>query len=155
MYHLPDRADRLQALREAARIVRAGGHVFVAAISRWAPRISVLVERLYEQTPAFLDELDHAERTGELRPMFKGAFNGYTHRPAQLRSEIRAAGLTVVDLVGVEGPGGLLHDLDARLQDPTAAAVVVDTARAVEHVPELFGLGPHLIATAIRAAPSE
>jgi hypothetical protein len=128
--------------------------VFVAAISRWAPRISVLTERLYAQTPAFLDELGHVERTGEVRPLFEGSFNGYTHRPAQLWSELRAAGMTVVDLVGVEGPAALLHDLDARLQGDTDTAVVLDTARALERVPELLGLGPHLIAIATRP-PSE
>lgn len=37
LYHLLDRADRITALREAARIVRPGGFAFVAAISRWAP----------------------------------------------------------------------------------------------------------------------
>ena len=38
MYHLENRADRLRALAEARRILRAGGPVFAAAISRWAPR---------------------------------------------------------------------------------------------------------------------
>ena len=65
MYHLPSRSARLGALQEAARIVRPHGCVFVAAISRWARRISVLTERLYAQTPAFLDELGHVERTGD------------------------------------------------------------------------------------------
>src|SRR5580693_1435214 len=39
LYHLTDRAERVRALRECARIVRPGGPVFAAAISRWAPRI--------------------------------------------------------------------------------------------------------------------
>jgi SAM-dependent methyltransferase len=37
LYHLGRRADRLRALAEAWRVVRPGGPVFVAAISRWAP----------------------------------------------------------------------------------------------------------------------
>src|SRR2546425_749697 len=36
LYHLTDRAERLQALDEARRVVRQGGPVFVAAISRFA-----------------------------------------------------------------------------------------------------------------------
>jgi ubiquinone/menaquinone biosynthesis C-methylase UbiE len=36
MYHLTERADRLQALREAARVVKSGGLVAVGAISRFA-----------------------------------------------------------------------------------------------------------------------
>jgi hypothetical protein len=35
LYHLADRDDRVQALREARRIVRTDGAVYAAAISRW------------------------------------------------------------------------------------------------------------------------
>src|SRR5918993_4648290 len=58
--------------------------------------------------------------------------------------------LEVVDLVGVEGLAFALGDLDQRLDDPVGRAVVLDAARAVERVPELLGLGPHLLATARR-----
>jgi len=50
----------------------------------------------------------------------------------------------------VEGPAFLLDDLAERLDDPVARAVVLETARALEKVPELLGLGPHLLATGIR-----
>ena len=61
------------------------------------------------------------------------------------------AGLAIADLVSVEGPAFLLADLAERLDDPAARAVVLDSARALERVPELLGIGPHLRATAIRA----
>jgi hypothetical protein len=57
-----------------------------------------------------------------------------------------------LDLVGVEGPAFLVADLAERLADPAARAVVLDTARAVERVPELLGISPHLLATGIRPA---
>src|SRR5207342_1873839 len=38
LYHLRERADRIRALAEAARVVRPGGVVFAAVISRWAPQ---------------------------------------------------------------------------------------------------------------------
>ncbi len=151
MYHLFRRADRLRALHEARRIVRPGGAVFVAAISRWAARVhGVLADQLYLRGPGIVDELPHVERTGELRPLSPGSFNGYCHRPRQLASEVRAAGLDIVDLVSVEGPAALLADLPERLHDPLHAEVVFETARALERVPELLGIGPHLIATARR-----
>ena len=59
-------------------------------------------------------------------------------------------GLTVADLVSVEGPAFLLADLPERLADPATRAVVLDTARALERVPELLGVGPHLLATGLR-----
>src|SRR5262245_40081960 len=36
LYHLTERDERIAALREAARVVRPGGQVFAAAISRFA-----------------------------------------------------------------------------------------------------------------------
>jgi hypothetical protein len=56
----------------------------------------------------------------------------------------------VADLVSVEGPAFLLGDLAERLADPAARAVVLDTARAVERIPELLGIGPDLLATGLR-----
>jgi hypothetical protein len=41
-------------------------------------------------------------------------------------------------------------DMQSRLDDPAAWQVVLDTARAIERVPELLGLSPHLIATVRR-----
>lgn len=46
----------------------------------------------------------------------------------------------VADLVSVEGPAFLLGDLAERMDDPVDRAVV----------PELLGIGPHLLATGIR-----
>ena len=151
IYQLRDRADRLRALGEARRVVRPGGPVLVAAISRWAPRLGgELVARLYEPLPAVREETPRVERTGWLPPLFPGSFTGYCHRPGQLRAELREAGLEVVDLVGVEGLAFALGDLDQRLDDPVGRAVVLDAARAIERVPELLGPGPHLLATARR-----
>ena len=98
-----------------------------------------------------VEQLPHVERTGELRPLFPGSFNGFTHRPRQLAAEIRAADLDLVDLVGVEGPAALLSNLDRTARATRATLqIVFDTARALERVPELLGIGPHLLATARR-----
>jgi SAM-dependent methyltransferase len=153
LYHLRRRSDRVRALAEARRVVRPGGPVFAAAISRWAPRLEgMLAQRLYETYPHMPEMVGEVERTGQLPPLGPGSFSGFCHRPVQLRAELRGAGLAVADLVSVEGPAFLLADLAERLDDPAARAVVLDAARAVERVPELLGIGSHLLATAIRVA---
>jgi SAM-dependent methyltransferase len=151
LYHLEREADRLQALREAGRIVRPGGMVFAAAISRWAARLDgILRLRLYQSAPQMIDMVDRVERTGVLEPLLPGSFCGYTHRPDQLRQEVLAAGLEVTDLVCVEGASFLLGDLAERMADPGAWRIVLEAARAHERVPELTGIGTHLLATARR-----
>ena len=149
LYHLERRADRLRALTESRRIVRHGGPVFTAAISRWAARMDgILRLRLYETFRDAEGELAALERTGLLPPFGPGSFCGFTHRPRQLRAELVASGFHVIDLVSVEGPAYLLDDLPERLADADARRVVLETARALERVPELMGIGPHLLATA-------
>ena len=149
LYHLPDRAGRVLALREARRIVRDGGFVYAAAISRWAARLDeILVQRLHETRPKLLEVVDQAERTGWLRPAHEAAFTCATHTPADLRSELVEAGLRVESLVSLEGIAFALADLDERLNDPDQRALVLDTVRRVESVPDLLGVGPHLLATA-------
>jgi SAM-dependent methyltransferase len=151
LYHLRERADRVQALREARRILGPGGPVFAAVISRWAPRLDGFVtERLYESHPAALEMFPEVELTGNLPPVTRDGFSGYTHRPNQLVEEIADARLQLDDLVGVEGMPIASADMRIRLGDPVAWQVLLDAARALERVPELLGLSPHLIATARR-----
>ncbi len=149
IYHLRERADRIQALREARRVVRRGGIVHVAAISRWAARLDgILVQRFHERHPNLVEIVAEGEQTGWMAPAHERGFSCATHTPEDLRSELDEAGLSIDALVTVEGVAFALGDLDARLDNPTGRALVLDTLRAVEAVPELLGVGPHLLATA-------
>ena len=83
-------------------------------------------------------------------PLFEGSFSAYCHRPDELRTEVEAAGFECLDLVSCEGIAFALSDLGERLGAPEDREVVFDAARALERVPELLGIGPHLVATARR-----
>lgn len=150
LYHLTKRADRLRALREVGRILRPEGIGFIAAISRWAPRLhGVVVQRLYREFE-MTEEVDRVERTGRLPPLFPGSFAGFCHSLTQLRREISDAGLHLVDLISVEGIAFALSDLEERLASPQDREVVLDAARRLGRIPQLLGLGPHLLAVARR-----
>jgi ubiquinone/menaquinone biosynthesis C-methylase UbiE len=149
LYHLVNRQDRLQALREARRVVRREGIVHAAAITRWAPRLhGMLVQRVHLQYPVMGEMIDKMERTGTMPPLHDSSFNGYAHTPDELRDEVRASDLALESLVGLEGISFALVDIDDRMNDPQERALLLDVLRAVESVPDLLGLGPHLLATA-------
>lgn len=152
LYHLLEAEDRLRALEEAHRILRPGGILFAVAISRWIARLhGRVVQRLHEDEPGFSAVMDRVEDSGLLIPLKPGDFGAYSHRPNELADEVTKAGFEVIDLVSVEGIAFALHDLEERLAKPAARKVLFDAARAIERVPELLGLGPHLLATARRA----
>jgi SAM-dependent methyltransferase len=149
LYHLREHADRVQALREARRIVRGGGHVHVAAITRWAARLNgLLVDRLHETYPGLPALVEEMEHTGWLVPAHDGGFCCHTHTSTELRSESADTGLRVESMVSLESIAFALHDIDERMDDAVQRQLVLDTLRAVESVPDVIGVGPHLLATA-------
>ena len=108
----------------------------------------MLVKRLHELHPGLPAAVDEMERTGWLEPVHHGAFTCATHTPDEVREEIADAGLALEGLVSVEGIAFALGDIDERMNDPVQRALVLDTIRTLESVPDLLGVGPHLLATA-------
>jgi SAM-dependent methyltransferase len=150
LYHLTDRDDRLQALREAARVVRRGGVVAAAAISRFASLFDGLA-RGFIFDPEFQriverDLHDGQHRNDQQRPHW--FTTAYFHHPDELRLEIEAAQLELVDLVGVEGLAGWLPHLEAEWQTEAGRRAILGAATAVEQEPTLLGLSAHLLAIA-------
>lgn len=153
LYHLQDRAGRVQALGEAARVVVPGGVVVAVAISRWALVMDGMLRlRLSESDSRFAGLVDTVIETGRMDQLHPEAFSGYCHRPAELQAEVAEAGLQETALVSIEGPGAYLSsaDLEQRWASPAARDLLLDVARRLEAVPELAGMGSHLMLAARR-----
>ena len=156
LYHLHDRDQRLHCWREARRILRPGGVVFAAAISRWATLLDgSLLKRLGLHYDNFAAMLDRALATGYLDPLEPGGFSAYTHRPDEFMAEAAEAGFTAAPPVAIEGPGYFMLDVEERQADRLAWNDVLDAARRIEGVRELVGIGPHLLMTAYASQDAE
>ncbi len=153
LYHLTDEGDRMQALREATRVVRPAGLVAVAVISRFASLFDGLARGfLFDADFRKIVERDLAEgqhRNPDDRPhWFTTAF---FHDPGQLRAELEGVGLDVRALVGLEGLAGWLRRLgflDQKWETQEGRDVILYAARAVEDEPSVLGLSGHLLAIA-------
>jgi ubiquinone/menaquinone biosynthesis C-methylase UbiE len=150
LYHLTEAADRARAISEARRVLKPGGRLFAAAISRWASALDGLSRDLF-QDPRFATIVEQDLREGQHRnPTERLDYftTAYFHRPDELRAEVFGAGLILEGLYGVEGPGWLLSDVTARVADPRRRADLLRVARLFESEPSVLGASAHLLAVA-------
>ncbi|HET7747427.1 MAG TPA: methyltransferase domain-containing protein [Vicinamibacteria bacterium] len=147
LYHLTSKEDRLKALAEVRRVVRPGGPVLAAAISRYASLLDGLVHRALAE-PGFAEIVAQDLATGQHRnPEEKLDWftTAYFHRADDLLYEACEAGLDVEKIVGIEGPGWLVGDLERRLADEAELEALLHAARAVEDAEEMVGVSAHLM----------
>jgi SAM-dependent methyltransferase len=147
LYHLVERGDRLQALQEAKRVVRPGGIVVVAAISKFASLFDGLA-RGFLFDPDFVPIVERDLVEGQHRNPERRAHwftTAFFHHPDELRQEVTDAGLEVRELVGLEGLGGWLPHLASRWDDPASFERIVWAARVIEDEPSLLGLSAHML----------
>jgi len=118
-----------------------------AAVGRFASLLDGIVDNLLAD-PDYAaivarDLRDGQHRNATERNYFTTAF---FHLPRELEDEVREAGFERVEILGVEGPGWMLADLEARWADPARRRQILDAARAIEREPTLMGLHAHILA---------
>ena len=156
LYHLTHGEDRLAALREARRVVAAGGVVCGAMISRLASTWDGLSLRFLDD-PGFEEIVERDVADGiHLNPTRRHGWftTAYFHWPEEAAAELTAAGWTVEALIAIEGPAEFLPDIDARLDDPARRDQLLRAIRRIEAEPSLLGATSHLLAIARNGAPA-
>lgn len=152
LYHLTDRADRLPALRETHRVLRPGGILLAAAISRFASALDGLC-RGFLKDPQFAeivrrDLIDGQHRNPTGRPEY--FMDTFFHHPDELRDEVAEAGFAAAKVYGVEGPSWLLSDFDSWWDNAEYRERLLELARTVEAEPCLSAVSAHFVAVATR-----
>lgn len=152
LYHLTERTDRLACLAEARRVLRPGGTLVAAAISRYASLLDGLRLGRLAEDPFREMVLRDLESGLHLNPTEEPVLftTAHFHEPEELLGELAAAELSVRGLYGVEGPGWLLADFEARWADPEGREGILWAARRAESKPRLVGVSAHLLAIAVR-----
>jgi ubiquinone/menaquinone biosynthesis C-methylase UbiE len=148
LYHLTSETDRVTALREAFRVLAAGGIVIAAGISRYASAMDGLARKL-TLDPRFVAIRNRDLVDGQHRNETENVdyfTTAYFHRPEDLRSELETAGFHDVQVLGVEGPGWILADFDARWENTQLRSDLLEVGRALESEPSIVGASAHLLA---------
>lgn len=147
LYHLTERSERVQALRETYRVLKPSGLVFTATISRFASFMDGLMRgyladlRFAELAGQDLVDGQHRNPTGQ-----SGYFTtAYFHYPTEIQQEVTDAGLRHETTVAVEGPAGFMPDFDRFWDDETLRQRLLQFLRTIETDPAIIGATGHLL----------
>ncbi len=148
LYHLIDKRERLLALREAYRVVRDGGVMVAAGISRFASLLDFfrkdrLGDSIYRGIVQNDLETGYHRNPTENLEFFTDA---YLHRPEELGSEVVEAGFQHQATLAVQGPAWLFKAVESYWMDPDQRAAVLDLIRKIEAEPSILGMSAHILA---------
>jgi ubiquinone/menaquinone biosynthesis C-methylase UbiE len=153
LYHLTERSDRLLAIREARRILKSGGILVAAAISRFASLIDG-VSRGFFKDPVFRRIVAGDLTSGQHRNPTENAHyftTAFFHRPEELDGEIREAGFEEVRVLAVEGPIWSAAQFSQAWGDPVQRKELMEFLALVETEPSIIGASAHLLAVGRRS----
>ena len=153
LYHLTGRADRLAALREVYRILKPGGILFAAAISRFASLLDGLRQGLFDD-PAFAPIVERDLTDGQHRnPTNHPAYftTAFFHHPQELEAEVKESGFLYDKTLPVEGPLWLSQYAIDKFNNQRRREQFLALMRRIEQEPLLLGASAHLLVIARKA----
>lgn len=144
LYHLPDPDDRAQALREANRVVKPGGLIAAAFISRQAPILDLASKlRINDDATHSLLTTLNQRGTNDFEAGFTVA---YFHTVDEVRQDFKAAGLAEPAIYGIEGPLFPLICSGLVEEEAEYFEAALRAARLADDHPELLPASAHLLA---------
>jgi len=152
LYHLIERSDRLRALREARRLLKPGGALFAASISRFASLIDGLSRGFFQDdefrriVAADLTDGLHRNLTNKSE-YFTTA---YFHRPSELAAEVTEVGFADMRLLAIEGPAWSTPCFRDAWRDPKQRNELLDFLSGIESEPSVLGASAHVMAVAFQ-----
>lgn len=152
LYHLTEKSDRAKALREAWRVLKPGGVLAAAAVSRFVSLLdgysSGFIDDPVFQEVVLADLMTGQHRNPNNTP---GYFTtAYLHHPDELNAELNEAGFTDVSVLAVEGPHWLIPAVGKHLDEAARRERLLTLLRTVEREPTLLGASAHLLGLAVK-----
>jgi ubiquinone/menaquinone biosynthesis C-methylase UbiE len=147
LYHLTEAGDRKLALSEARRVLKTGGLVFAAGISRFASTIDGLTSGDFLD-PAFREIMRTDLEAGQHRNPTRHPryfMDTFFHHPNELEAEITGAGFEILGLFAIEGISYLMQNFNQNWAVESRREFLLEILSKTEQEPSLMGASPHLM----------
>ncbi len=148
LYHLLDRGSRIAAIAEARRVLKPGGTIAAAFISRYASLVDGYRYALFGD-PAYADLVREDLASGaHLPPPDRDDYftEAYLHDPAEIPGEMADGGFEGAIVKAVEGFPWMLSGLQGILDDDAARGLLFEWLDRTDTAPSLLGASAHLLA---------
>ncbi|MCK5822345.1 MAG: methyltransferase domain-containing protein [Bacteroidales bacterium] len=147
LYHLQDKKDRIKALKEANRVLKANGIILAFAINYTASTLVGLIQGVLTQ-PEFYQMSMSELQTGihEAPKSMAGVLpKGYYHRPEELKAEVEEAGFSHKKTLPVEGLIWLDKNYFETRSDQGKKDRMMTLLLSTENDPNLLVFSPHIV----------
>lgn len=152
LYHLQDRAEREKVLGEAHRVLKKGGLLIAAGISKYSTATWAL--STYGRDNEFLDDdvyMDMLRREiiyGEHDRPEKYPFfiaNAFFHHVDGMKNELHIAGFYILDTRAVEGSVWITPMLDEKWNDVIGRKRLLELIHLTEDERTVIGMSPYFL----------
>lgn len=147
LYHLTERQDRICALLEAFRVLKPGGIVFAAGISRFASVLTGMISETFTD-PDFFAIVQQDLKDGQHRNVPGKSYftDSFFHLPSELEQEVLEARFTIEALLAIEGPAWILNNLESHLSESAKKEKLMEILGLIEEDATLMAASLHFMA---------
>ncbi|MER3328921.1 MAG: hypothetical protein RIF34_05025, partial [Candidatus Kapaibacterium sp.] len=150
LYHLTEKEERAKAIQEAMRVIKRGGIIIAAFISRYASLFDGLRRDLVKDDcfeKILLNDLQHGVHMNDTDNLeyFTTAF---FHTPQEIKDDLSEEGLKFEKLVAVESAGWLIDNLSEKIKDEVSGAKIRKIINIIESNTDIIAMSPHIIGIA-------
>lgn len=147
MYHLLKKEERIKALSESKRVLKSGGTIIVAVISKYASMVDGFKHNLISDqkfVTIMLNDITngiHLNITEE-----KNYFtDSYFHHPNEIKEEMNESGIVCKKIIAVEGFGSFIEDEQTKMGDNKYKELLLECIRRTEEESSILGISCHIL----------